>query len=103
MVAEVVPEESRVEAGALLYTSAPFGLFLATFINAEVAGDWFAHDPAKSWRYVLLFGLLPAAAAFLVRIFVKEPERWKSVVATAAPARLRRYFRPRYYRAPAAP
>ena len=30
MVAEVVPEESRVEAGALLYTSAPFGLFLAT-------------------------------------------------------------------------
>jgi len=94
MVAEVVPEESRVEAGALLYTSAPFGLFLATFINAEVAGDWFAHDPAKSWRYVLLFGLLPAAAAFLVRIFVKEPERWKSVAATAAPARLREIFSP---------
>ena len=29
MVAEVVPEDQRVEAGALLYTSAPFGLFLA--------------------------------------------------------------------------
>ena len=35
MVAEVVPEEKRVEAGALLYTSAPFGLFLATFVNAR--------------------------------------------------------------------
>ena len=60
MVAEVVPEESRVEAGALLYTSAPFGLFLATWVNVEVAGDWFSHDPANSWRYVLMFGLLPA-------------------------------------------
>ena len=94
MVAEVVPEESRVEAGALLYTSAPFGLFLATFINAEVAGGWFAHDPATSWRYVLLFGLLPAAAAFVVRMFVKEPERWTAVAATAAPARLREIFAP---------
>ena len=32
MVAEVVPERRRVEAGALLYTSAPMGLFLATFV-----------------------------------------------------------------------
>jgi MFS family permease len=40
MVAEVVPENKRVEAGALLYTSAPFGLFLATFVNLQVAGVW---------------------------------------------------------------
>jgi MFS family permease len=94
MVAEVVPEESRVEAGALLYTSAPFGLFLATWVNAEVAGDWFRHDPANSWRYVLLFGLLPAAVAFVVRLFLKEPEKWQSATAAAAPARLREIFEP---------
>jgi MFS family permease len=94
MVAEVVPEESRVEAGALLYTSAPFGLFLATWINAEVAGDWFHHDPANSWRYVLMFGLLPAAIAFVVRMFVKEPEKWASAASTAPPARLREIFQP---------
>jgi MFS family permease len=94
MVAEVVPEESRVEAGALLYTSAPFGLFLATWVNVEVAGDWFQHDPANSWRYVLMFGLLPAAVAFVVRIFVKEPEKWTSAAASAAPARLREIFAP---------
>ena len=35
MVAEVVPEEKRVEAGALLYTTAPFGLFLRDFVNAK--------------------------------------------------------------------
>jgi MFS family permease len=94
MVAEVVPEESRVEAGALLYTSAPFGLFLATFVNAEVAGQWFAHDPAMSWRYVLLFGLLPAAVAFVVRMFIHEPERWTAAASTAAPARVREIFAP---------
>jgi MFS family permease len=94
MVAEVVPEDQRVEAGALLYTSAPLGLFLATFVNAEVAGDWFAHDPSMSWRYVLLFGLIPAGIAFVVRAFVREPERWAAATANAAPARLREIFAP---------
>jgi MFS family permease len=94
MVAEVVPEEKRVEAGALLYTSAPFGLFLATWVNAEIAGDLFRHDPVNSWRYVLLFGLLPAAVAFVVRMFVKEPQMWATAAASAAPARLREIFQP---------
>jgi len=76
MVAEVVPENRRVEAGALLYTAAPFGLFLATFVNFQVAGVWFPADTENSWRYVFLFGLIPAAVAFAVRLFVKEPERW---------------------------
>lgn len=77
MVAETVPEEKRVEAGALLYTAAPMGLFLATFVNMQVAGNWLADSPETSWRFVFLFGLLPAAVAFLVRLFVHEPERWR--------------------------
>jgi MFS family permease len=87
MVAETVPEKRRLEAGALLYTSAPIGLFLATFVNLKIAGDWFKGTPETSWRYVFLAGLLPALVAFLVRIFVKEPERWKAAAANAkAPA-----------------
>src|ERR1043165_3572997 len=35
MVAEVVPENRRVEAGALLYTASPVGLFLATFVTYQ--------------------------------------------------------------------
>lgn len=93
MVAEVVPENRRVEAGALLYTSAPFGLFLATFINFQVAGVWFADDTANSWRYVFLFGLVPAAAAFLVRLFVREPERWANNIERSQ-VRLRDIFTP---------
>jgi MFS family permease len=81
MVAEVVPERRRVEAGALLYTSAPAGLFLATFANFQIAGVLFKGSPETSWRFVFLCGLIPAAVAFVVRLFVKEPDRWKSAAA----------------------
>jgi MFS family permease len=93
MVAEVMPERRRVEGGALLYTAAPFGLFLATFVNYLVAGVWFANQTEQSWRYVFLFGLLPAAAAFLVRLFVQEPERWKSLQVHSR-VRVREIFAP---------
>lgn len=96
MVAEVVPEKRRVEAGALLYTSAPMGLFLATFVTFQVTGVYF-NDPAVSWRYVFLFGLIPAAAAFFVRLFVKEPERWKKV-ASDSHAKISELFGPNYIR-----
>jgi len=82
MVAEVVPENRRVEAGALLYTSAPVGLFLATFVTYQIQGVYFAGSPEVAWRYVFLCGLIPAAIAFVVRIFLKEPERWKAVGAS---------------------
>lgn len=96
MVAEVVPDRRRVEAGALLYTSAPLGLFLATFINYQVAGvHWSAH-PEVSWRYVFLSGLLPAAVALAVRAFVREPERWRQAAAAGSPPRLSELFEPRY-------
>lgn len=98
MVAEVVPEEKRVTAGALLYTAAPMGLFLATFVNFQVAGNWFAGQPEVSWRYVFLFGLIPAAVASVVRMFLKEPERWKQAVANTAPPRLAELFSPQFRR-----
>ncbi len=85
MVAEVVPEHRRVEAGALLYTSAPFGLFLATFANFQIAGVFFKGSPETSWRIVFLCGLIPAAVAFVVRMFVREPERWREAAAAGAP------------------
>lgn len=96
MVAEVVPEKRRVEAGALLYTSAPMGLFLATFVTFQITGIYF-NDPAVSWRYVFLFGLVPAAVAFIVRLFVKEPERWKNAVADSH-AKISELFTPQTIR-----
>jgi MFS family permease len=79
LVAEVVPEKRRIEAGALLYTGAPFGVFLANYFNYQIAGVWFVDQPEKSWRYLFLFGLLPAAVTFVLRLFLREPERWQKV------------------------
>jgi MFS family permease len=99
MVAEVVPEKRRVEAGALLYTSAPAGLFLATFVNFQIAGVLLHGSPETSWRFVFLFGLIPAAVAFVVRMFVKEPERWKQAAAASIHPRIRELFTPEHRRA----
>lgn len=96
MVAEVVPEKRRVEAGAILYTSAPMGLFLATYITFQITTVYFT-DPSVSWRYVFLFGLLPAGAAFLVRQFIKEPERWKRAAGIDS-VKIRELFSPKYIR-----
>jgi MFS family permease len=93
LVAETVPENRRAFAGALLYTSAPAGILLAGFVN-----DLFAHqitsiarDPGLSWRIVFLTGLVPAVFALLIRLGVKEPEKWKD--AKAQP-KIRELFAP---------
>lgn len=74
MVSEVVPASKRANAGALLYTSAPFGLVCAALINKLVSGIWLPDHPEYSWRVVFLFGLLPALAAAALRMVLKEPE-----------------------------
>ncbi len=92
LVAEAVPEERRVEAGALLYTSAPIGLFLATGVNAAIAGNLLRDSPETSWRWVLACGLIPAFFALFVRSFVKEPVRWAEDRGRRSPPRLRELF-----------
>jgi MFS family permease len=79
LVAESLPRNRRVLGGALLYTSAPMGLFLATFVNDLFTRqlDTLAQNPSLSWRVVFLTGLVPAAVALVLRMKVKEPESWQ--------------------------
>ena len=97
MVAEVVPEKRRIEAGAILYTSAPMGLFLAAYVNHQIAGVYFASIPEVSWRYVFLCGLAPVAVALVVRMFVREPEAWKVAAQKTAPPRLAELFDAKHF------
>lgn len=79
LVAETMPKDKRILGGALLYTSAPIGMFLATLVNDLFTRqlEGLASDPSLSWRVVFLTGLIPAAVAMLIRRKVKEPEQWK--------------------------
>jgi MFS family permease len=83
LIAETVPEKRRVEAGVIMYTSSPVGLALASLVNYEIAGVWFAAAPQSSWRYVFLAGLVPVALALLVRVFIRESEQWKAPAGAA--------------------
>jgi len=93
LVAEVMPEKKRALGGALLYTSAPAGLFLATYVNDLFTRqlDFIASDPSRSWRAVFLTGLVPAAVALVIRMKVKEPEHWKP---SEAEPKVRELFSP---------
>jgi MFS family permease len=97
LVAETVPENRRVEAGALLYTSAPFGILLATFVNAQIAGNLFKHQPEVSWRYVFLCGLIPAVLAIAIRFLVKEPASWTEQAANFKAPKLSELFTPEFW------
>jgi MFS family permease len=96
MVAEVVPEHRRVEAGAILYSSSPLGLFLATFVTWQIQGVHMSAHPETAWRYVFLTGLIPAVVAFAVRLLIREPERWAAAKRAAPPPKLSELFSPRW-------
>jgi len=68
LVAEVWPEEKRAKAAGLLQSAWAAGFFLAALFNLLLRG--------YGWRALFVVGILPAVAALLVRLWVKEPERW---------------------------
>ncbi len=74
LVAETVPENRRVMAATLVYTSSPLGIILASTVNYQIAGVWMVDSPESSWRYVFLCGLAPVVVALFARLFIKESE-----------------------------
>ena len=99
LVAETVPENRRIEAGTLLQTASPLGIMLASLVNYQIAGLWFADDPANSWRYVFLCGLAPVLLALAVRVFIRESERWQQQAAAGPPPTPAVLFEPQMRRA----
>ncbi len=68
LVAEVWPEEKRAKAAGILQSAWAAGFFLAA--------AWYLLLRDYSWRVLFVVGVLPALVALLVRLWVKEPERW---------------------------
>jgi MFS family permease len=69
LVAETWPEDKRAKAAGILQSAWAAGFFLAAGFNL-------AFKDAYGWRGLFLIGVLPAFLAFLVRWWVKEPDRW---------------------------
>lgn len=87
LVSESLPERYRVWGGALLFTASPAGLLLANYVNQSIVQGAFAAEPDLGWRIAFAVGLVPAAFAFCVRLFVKEPEQFRALAVQGAPAR----------------
>jgi MFS family permease len=94
LVAEAVPEGRRVEAGVIMQTASPLGIVLASAVNYQIAGVWFAADPQSSWRYVFLAGLLPVLVALAVRLFLRESAHWTASHAGGQTSMPRELFAP---------
>ncbi len=82
IVAEVWPEEKRTRAAGLLQSAWAAGFFLAAVTNLLLKG--------YGWRVLFLIGIAPALVAMLVRLWVKEPERWVQAHAREASGLARR-------------
>ncbi|MGB9606673.1 MAG: MFS transporter, partial [Bryobacteraceae bacterium] len=68
LVAEVWPESLRVKGAGVLQSAWGCGYFLGAGIYSLLA--------AQSWRVMFYVGVIPAFVALLVRLKVREPERW---------------------------
>ena len=68
LVAEVWPEEKRARAAGLLQSAWAAGFLMAAIIALLLRNH--------GWRPAFVVGIGPAVVALLVRLWVKEPERW---------------------------
>jgi len=74
LVAEVWPESKRARAAGFLQSAWAAGFLLAALINLGLRH--------AGWRPIFVVGIGPALVALLVRMWVKEPDRWVRVSAT---------------------
>ncbi|HXC61399.1 MAG TPA: MFS transporter, partial [Nitrospiria bacterium] len=68
LVAETWPEEKRAKAAGVLQSAWAAGFLIAALANLFLG--------AYGWRIMFLIGILPAFVSLLVRLMVKEPDRW---------------------------
>jgi MFS family permease len=72
-MAEVWPEKSRAVAIGVLLTSYQMGVFFAGAI----------HHYLPDWRHTFFVGAVPALLALVIRLFLKESDRWLHTRAEA--------------------
>jgi len=92
LVMESWPNASRPLLAGLLGAAANFGFLASSGIG------WLARAYDWGWREPLWCGAIPAALLFLLRLGVKEPERYVRSRAAGETSRVAELFGPRYRR-----
>jgi len=94
LVAEVMPERARPHALGLLQALSAVGNISAALIemglssleqSGDLPGNW------SKWRIMFVIGALPAFLALVVRMRLKEPERWQQIRKSGKQARAGSY------------
>ena len=81
LVAEVWPERERARAAGLLQSAWAVGFLVAAIVVLALRN--------QGWRIAFVVGVAPAVVALLVRLWVKEPERWVNAHAAERQSRTR--------------
>ncbi|QDV35260.1 Inner membrane metabolite transport protein YdjE [Tautonia plasticadhaerens] len=75
LVAEVMPDHARARALGWLQALSAVGNMTAAMIAITLGS--IADTGMDSWRIMFLIGTLPALLAIVIRMKLKEPERWQ--------------------------
>ena len=95
LVAEVMPERARPFALGMLQALSAVGNITAAVISLSLGhleSEAYFKDvflfgfPLTPWRIMFVIGTGPALLAIVIRMRLKEPERWKAAVGTASSA-----------------
>ncbi|MEZ8216767.1 putative arabinose efflux permease, MFS family [Candidatus Fervidibacteria bacterium JGI MDM2 SSWTFF-3-K9] len=70
LVAEVFPPHARPMALGIMQAASAIGNMTAGLINLTVGAS-------LGWRWVFAVGFFPALLVLIIRMFVREPERWE--------------------------
>ncbi|GBC92348.1 Putative metabolite transport protein YjhB [bacterium HR15] len=74
LVAETFPAHARPTALGIMQACSAIGNLMAAMIYRVVA-------PEFGWRWVFAIGFFPALLVFIIRLFVREPQRWEQARA----------------------
>ncbi len=83
LVAEVMPDVARPHALGWLQACSALGNMLAACVSWLLGHFQTEGIIASPWRAMFFVGLLPAALAFFVARYLKEPERWQAAARLA--------------------
>ncbi len=98
LVMETWPNAKRPVLAGLLGSSCNVGLIISALASLWAARFSAAHNVEHIWRYLFCIGIAPALLSLVIRMMVKEPERWVKARESGERPDLRELWTPKLRR-----